>query len=310
MAKRRGYTIKSVTREEITGVDREILGKTVDNGVYPLSMAKEIRLDRMKPDPNQPRKSFSPGGLNELAASIREQGILQPLVVEFVPDDEMGHFQLIHGERRWRAAQMAGLQTVPVIIREIEGETTKLVQRLMENIQREDLNAVDRAEALKALKEHLGGVSWEKVGEKVGIGKRRVLQLVATTDLPPVIQEDVRAGVITEKQTRAYRGLSPEQQVELHRARREQTLTARQVTELAKRAKGEPGFTIVDGIKEIQQRPQHQADPLAGLIRLGKAIAKIEPGQVDTDRLRQLLAEIVGKANALLEEIQETRTEA
>ena len=309
MTKRRGYTIKPVPRQGIGGVDQEILGKTVDNGVYPLSMAKEIRVDRLKPDPNQPRKSFDPEGLNELAASITEQGILQPLVVEFVADDERGHFQLIHGERRWRAAQMAGLETVPVVIRQIENETTRLVQQLMENIQREDLNAVDRAGALKALKEYLGGASWEKVGEKVGVGKRRVLQLVATTDLPPVIQEDVRAGVVTEKQTRVYRGLSPEQQVELHRARREQILTARQVTELAKRAKGEPGFTMAEGIKEIQQRPQRQDDPLAGLIRLGKAIDRIAPRQVDTDRLQQLLAEIVAKANALLEEIKEAETE-
>jgi ParB family chromosome partitioning protein len=310
MTKGRGYTIKSVAREGIRGVDREILGKTVDNGVYPLSMAKEIRLDRMKPDPNQPRKTFDPKGLQELATSIREQGILQPLVVEFVADDERGHFRLIHGERRWRAAQMAGLETVPAVIREIENDATRLVQRLMENIQREDLNAVDRAEALQALKEHLGGVSWEKVGEKVGIGKRRVLQLVATTDLPPLIQADVRAGVVTEKQTRVYRGLSPEQQVELHQARREQSLSARQVTELAKRAKGEPGFTMADGIREIQQGPRRQSDPLAGLVRLGKAIEKIEPGQVDTDRLQQLLAEIVAKASALLEEIQEPGIEA
>jgi ParB family chromosome partitioning protein len=305
MARKRKYTIKPVAREEIKGVDREILGKTLDDGVSPLSMAKEIRIDRIKPDPTQPRKTFDHQGLEELAASIEEQGILQPLVVEFVADDELGYFRLIHGERRWRAAQMAGLNQVPAIIREIDGDATKLIQRLMENIQREDLNPVDRAEALKALKEHLGGVSWERVGDKVGISKRRVLQLVATTELPQPIQEDVRTGVVTEKETRVYRGLSPEQQLELHRARTETDLTAQQVATLAKRAKGEPGFTFTQGVKEIKSRPKRQPDPLAGLARLGKTLERIDPQEVDTERLQQLLSDIVARANSLLNQLEQ-----
>ena len=304
MVRKRKYTIKPITRGEIKGVDREILAKTVDDGVYPLSMAKTIRIDRIHPDPDQPRKTIGPEGLEELSTSIKEQGILQPLVVEFIDDGEMGHFRLIHGERRWRAAQMAELETVPAIIREIESEATRLVQQLMENIQREDLNAVDRAEALKALKEYLGGVSWEKVGEKVGISKRRVLQLMATTDLPQPIQEDVRAGVVTEKETRVYRGLSPEQQLELHRARTEAQLTAKQAATLAKKVKSEPRFTIAQGIKEIKSRPKRQPDPLASLIRLGKTIERIEPEEVDTERLKQLLSEIAAKASALLRQLE------
>ena len=81
MTRRKKYSIKPVQRGDIKGIDREILGKTVDNGVYPLAMAKEIRIDRIQPDPSQPRKTIDPNGLEELAASIREQGILQPLVV-------------------------------------------------------------------------------------------------------------------------------------------------------------------------------------------------------------------------------------
>jgi len=304
MAQKAKFTIKPVKRAGIKGADEEILAKTLDNGVYPLSMGKEIRLDRIRADPNQPRKTMDEEALKELAASIKEQGILQPLVVEFIDDTDLGFFQLIHGERRWRAAKMAGLEKVPAVIREVESDTTKLVQRLMENIQREDLNAVDRAEALKALKEYLGGVSWEKVGEKVGISKRRVLQLVATTDLPQAIQEDVRAGIITEKETRAYRGLSPGQQLELHQARREAKLSTRQLAELAKRVKGEPGFTIAQGIEQIRRRPKRQADPLASLISLGKAIDRIELEAVDTKKLKQILSGIVAKASAVLKQLE------
>jgi len=300
MTTKRKYTIQPVKRGEIKGVDREIMGKTVDDGVYPLAMAKEIRVDRIQPDPSQPRKTMDPDRLGELAASIEEQGILQPLVVEFVEDAEGGYFRLLHGERRWTAAQMVGLERVPAIIRELDSDATRLIQRVMENIQREDLNPVDRAEALKALKEYLGGVSWETIGKRVGISKRRVLQLVATTELPGAIQEDVRTGEITEKETRAYRGLPDEQQLELHQARKEAGLSQRDVTEIARKARSEPGVTLAASIEEIRQRPKKQADPLGPLSKLGQSIDNIDLAEVDPGRLEDILSDIIAKAQALL----------
>lgn len=246
------FTIQPIAKGEVRGADREILAKTQDDGVYPLSMAKEIRLDRIRPDPNQPRRTMDEEALRELAASIREQGVLQPIVVQYVPEGEGGYFMLTHGERRWKAAMMAGLETIPAIIREEADSTTRLVRQLMENIQREDLNAVDRARALQALKKQLGDVSWDEVGQKVGISKRRVLQLVATTELPPEIQDDIRAERITEKETRPYRGLPPETQLEIHQARQQEGLTPQEVAAIVKRVKGEPGFTIAQAVAEVK----------------------------------------------------------
>ena len=110
MARRRKYALKPVEMPELGEVDREILGKTLDDGVYPLSMAKEIRLDRIKPDPNQPRTHPAPEGLEELAASIKEQGVLNPIGVQYMRQED--YFMIVHGERRWKAAKMAGLDRV------------------------------------------------------------------------------------------------------------------------------------------------------------------------------------------------------
>jgi ParB family chromosome partitioning protein len=178
-------------------------------GVDDLPTAKEIRLDRIVPDPDQPRRTFDPDRLEELAASIAIEGVLQPIVVRY--DASRDVYVIVHGERRWRASQRAGLTKIPAIVREVP-EDRRLVQQLMENIVREDLNAVDRAAALRALKAQLGDAPWEQVAEAVGIRRSRLFQLLGTEKLPELIQEDIRAGRLSEKQSRALQGLPPAQQ--------------------------------------------------------------------------------------------------
>ncbi len=178
-------------------------------GVEDLPTAKEIRLDRIVPDPDQPRRSFDEERLAELAASIAIEGVLQPIVVRY--DAERDVYVIVHGERRWRASRQAGLATIPAIVRDVP-EERRLVQQLMENIVREDLNAVDRAAALRALKAQLGDVPWEQVAEAVGIRRSRLFQLLGTEKLPEAIQEDIRAGRLSEKQSRALHGLPPAHQ--------------------------------------------------------------------------------------------------
>ena len=113
---------------------------------------KAVRLDRIVPDPNQPRRFMPTETLEDLAASIREQGVIQPIEVDYDPDQ--GVYVLVHGERRWKAAQMAGLETIPAIIKPSRlDRATRLIRQLIENIQREDLNDVDRARALVALRD-------------------------------------------------------------------------------------------------------------------------------------------------------------
>ena len=146
-------------------------------GVDDLPTAKEIRLDRIKADPDQPRRSFDAERLAELTSSIQREGILQPIAVRYDADHDV--YVVIHGERRLRAAREAGLSAIPAIVRDVPLDR-RLVHQLMENVVREDLNAVDRAAALRALKAQLDDAPWEKVAEMVGIRRSRLFQLLGT----------------------------------------------------------------------------------------------------------------------------------
>jgi ParB family chromosome partitioning protein len=140
-------------------------------GTSRLKEARNIPIDKIRPDPNQPRTTFDAGALAELAGSIRENGILQPITVEYVAEED--YFKIITGERRFRAAQQAGLTHIPCIVRTVEPQK-RLVHQLIENIQREDLSPIDKARGLLELKAALGKNAQWKVVEKItGISERR-----------------------------------------------------------------------------------------------------------------------------------------
>ena len=181
-------------------------------GVTDLVDAKEIRLDRIAPDPDQPRTAFDSAALEELAASIRREGVLQPIAVRYVAADDI--YVIIHGERRWRAAGLAGLDAIPALVRDIEPGTV-LVQQLMENIVREDLNALDRSQALRTLKDQMGDAPWDNVAERVGIRRSRLFQLLGTEKLAGGFRRLLRDGVVSEKQTRPVQRLADDIQEEL-----------------------------------------------------------------------------------------------
>ncbi len=199
---RKRFTIDSLfedTRQQATGA-RDLID------------AKVIDLDRIHPDPLQPRRSFDPERLAELAESIRLEGVLQPIAVRF--DPEQDRFVIIHGERRWRAAKIAGLPAIPAIVRDVSAGR-RLVQQLMENVLRDDLNAIDRAAALRELRGQLGDPAWEVVADAVGIKRSRLFQLLGTGKLSAEAQEDIQSGRLSEKQSRALQGLSPSKQAAL-----------------------------------------------------------------------------------------------
>jgi ParB family chromosome partitioning protein len=279
--KRAGLTFEPPeTLRERAELDRIL---TSDQG--PVQVAglelRAVRLDAIAPDPDQPRKHSDPATLADLAESIRQQGVIQPIEVEPAPDGP-GRFIIVHGERRWRAAQMAGLETIPAIIRPSRlDRATRLIRQLIENLQREDLNDMDRAAGLVSLRELLqsaqdaeaaaqGGkgarVTWEEVGERVGLTKGRISQLLGLLALPEPIQEDVRAGHLTEYDTRPYRGLTPEQQVELHRVRQEQGLSTEQVREVAKILRKDASRPVAETVHLVitpPPAPEPVAEPAA-----------------------------------------------
>src|SRR5829696_4825346 len=241
-------------------------------GVEDLPTAKEIRLERIEADPEQPRRTFDLERLEELAASIRREGVLQPIAVRYDADRDV--YVVVHGERRLRAAHEAGLTAIPAIVRDVP-EDRRLVQQLMENIVRDDLNAVDRAAALRALKTQLGDAPWEAVAEMVGIRRSRLFQLIGTEKLSEQVRDDIRGGRLSEKQSRALQGLPAAHQEALHDAIIRYELSA----EEAMRA-----TTFIDALRAERDDGTGDGDALsraAGLFAAIEAAAAAERGSAE-----------------------------
>ena len=176
-----------------------------------------IELEKIKPNPQQPRKEFDEIKLAELAESIRQYGVLQPLVV--VRREEMTltgistGYELIAGERRLRASRLAGLRDIPVIIREEPAEKIKLELALVENLQREDLNALERAQAFNKLSEEFA-LTHKAIGEKIGRSREYVANSIRLLSLPSEAQQALREGRISEGHARPLLMLTsrPEEQ--------------------------------------------------------------------------------------------------
>jgi ParB family chromosome partitioning protein len=247
-------------------------------GVTDLPTAKEIRLDRIAADPDQPRRTFDPVKLEELTASIRAEGVLQPIVVRY--DLARDTYVIVHGERRWRASEAAGLAAIPAIVRDVP-ENRRLVHQLMENIVRDDLNAIDRAAALRALKQQLADAPWEKVAETVGIRRSRLFQLLGTEKLPERYQEDIRRGRLSEKQSRALHGLLPGHQQALRDEIVEHDLPADEAMRIARALKTE-------------RVPDDPVLARAAIIRLRTPAAP--PRRRDDDELTVLLSAVIEAA--------------
>ena len=164
----------------------------------------EVGIDRITPSPFQPRRSFDEAKIEELAASIRNQGIIQPLVVRPKSDG----FELIAGERRWRAAMKAGLSRVPVVVRDASDHEA-LQLALVENLQREDLNPIEEAAGYRRLQEEFHW-SQEEMAEKVGKSRPAIANSLRLLALPAEVQQEVTGGNLPAGQARALLGLHTE----------------------------------------------------------------------------------------------------
>lgn len=161
-----------------------------------------VEVGRLVPSPNQPRRTMGETELGDLANSIRASGILQPILARRVGEK----FEIVAGERRWRAAQIAGLEKVPVLVRTVSDDESA-VFGLVENIQREDLNAIEKAEALRKLLQRLQ-CNHEDLGQRVGMDRSSVANLVRLLELPEPVQAHVSRGTLTMGHARALLGLS------------------------------------------------------------------------------------------------------
>jgi len=191
---------------------------------------REIPVESILPNPEQPRKSFDPEALERLAESVAEAGVIQPLVVHPLRD---GRYGLIAGERRWRAAQQAGLEAVPAVLRS-EDEGRRLQTALIENMAREDLNPLEEARACAALVEDLA-LSKEDVARRLGRSRSAISNLIRLLDLPDQVLDLLATGALSEGHGRAL--LAAEGQDERRRLAREAVRGGWSVRETERRAK-------------------------------------------------------------------------
>ncbi|HEY4032123.1 MAG TPA: ParB/RepB/Spo0J family partition protein [Caulobacteraceae bacterium] len=192
--------------------------------------AHMMPIELLHPNPDQPRKVFSDTELDELAASIREKGVIQPLLVR--PGADWGEYEIVAGERRWRAAQRAGARELPVVIRTLaDGEVLEI--GIIENVQRVDLNPIEEALAYKQLMERFGRTQ-DAVAEVVGKSRPHVANALRLLNLPEAVQGYVLQGQLTAGHARAV--LASADPVGLARQVIDQNLSVRQAEALAKKA--------------------------------------------------------------------------
>ena len=191
---------------------------------------QSLPIDQLKPNRFQPRTQFDDEAIEELAASIKTQGIVQPLVVSL---DEDGSYVIVAGERRWRASRRAGLETVPVVVRQVADDREMLELALVENLQRSDLNVLEEAEAYLSLQEKFG-LSQEDIATRVGKARTTVTNALRLLRLPEEVQELLREGRLTAGQARPLLGL-PSREAQLALADRavREGLTARDLERLS-----------------------------------------------------------------------------
>jgi len=199
--------------------------QTSEKMTYGDARIQEIDITKVVPNPYQPRKIFDEKALQELSDSIREHGVIQPLVVTETPTG----FELVVGERRFRASQLAGIETVPAIVKRQMGDQTKLEVALIENIQRQELNPIEEAQAYERLMKTFN-LTQDQVAKKVGKSRPAVANTVRLLNLPAEIQRGVIEGKVSEGHARAILGLPDiERQLQMYKIVLEQGLNVRQV---------------------------------------------------------------------------------
>ena len=212
------------------------------------SSINEVPVDQIKPNPNQPRREFDEAALQELADSIRQIGIIQPITLRKHSDDT---YEIIAGERRWRASQLAGLRTVPSYIRTASDETM-MQMALIENIQREDLNAIEIALAYQNLIEQYS-LTQDQLSEKVGKNRATIANYLRLLKLPAQVQMALRNKDVDQGHARALLSLGrPELQVKLFNEIKEKGYSVRQVEEMVKSINS--GETVKSGRHTLKDR--------------------------------------------------------
>ncbi|EID4391049.1 TPA: ParB/RepB/Spo0J family partition protein [Vibrio vulnificus] len=251
----------------------------------------DIAVGQLQPGVYQPRKDMSPQALEELTASIQSQGIIQPIVVRPVQD---GHFEIIAGERRWRAAKLAGLKRVPCLIKHVE-DRAAIAMALIENIQREDLNVIEEAQALERLQDEFS-LTHQQVADVIGKSRTAVSNLLRLNGLELDVKQFVAQKLLDMGHARALLALEGEQQVEVAQQVASKALTVRQTEQLVKKCltpkveeKNQPKD---EETQQISQKLSETLGAKVSLVRNGNGKAKLTISIDEPHKLEQLIAKL------------------
>lgn len=249
-----------------------------------------IPLSSIKPNPYQPRQSFSHQDLEELINSIKVHGVIQPLLVSEIAD---GNYELITGERRWRSAQILGLPTVPALIRPVK-DTEKLELALIENIQRKDLNPIEEAFAFERLIDEFG-LTHEEIAQKVGKSRPYVSNMLRLLTLPAEIQKGLIDGVISQTVGRAILGLAgAKEQLKTFRRLTKEKSTVQAVEEKAAEERfKKTGLTRRDlSIIDYERKLREALGTKVRITKRGER-GSIKIDYYSTEELKRILGQII-----------------
>jgi len=238
----------------------------------PSASLREIPLEEIAPNHRQPRVEFDDEALEGLAASIRAVGVLQPVVVRPLPQ---GGFELVVGERRWRAARRAGLERIPAVVREA-GEEDLLRDALIENLHREDLNPLEEAAAYRQLLDDVG-MTHEELADRVGRSRAAITNSLRLLGLAPTVQRRIAGGTLTAAHGRALAGLvDPEGQERVAQRVVAQNLSVRQTEELVRKLVASGAGLSVRAARSRVERP-------AAILEVEKRLSDILDTRVNVE---------------------------
>jgi len=254
---------------------------------------QEIPIGELDINPDQPRKNFDEESINLLAESIRDQGVLQPLIVVASSN---GRYRIVAGERRYRASRAAGLEKVPCLVKDLD-IVRQMEIALIENLQREDLNPIDAAKGIRALMQQCG-YTQDKVAARLGKSRPAVANLLRVLNLPEEITDMVRDGLLSVGHARVLAGLSDrEEQIRLGKKAAEEGLNVRQMEALAAQVKGPAKKTdqarkeLDPELKELQERLLEKTGlraTLRGTPKKGKIVLQYSSLE-ELNRLNEIL---------------------
>jgi ParB family transcriptional regulator, chromosome partitioning protein len=253
----------------------------------------ELPIDLLQPGKYQPRTKMDEAALRELADSIKVQGVIQPILVRPVTG---GRFEIIAGERRWRAARMAGLHAVPALVREVP-DNTALAMALIENIQREDLNPLEEANGIQRLVTEFG-ITHDKAAEMVGRSRSAVTNLLRLLSLAEPVRDLLQNGRLDMGHARALLALSGMQQIEIGRLIAERGMSVREAEKLIGRLVSAPGKTARrvtdrDVLRLQEELAQKLGTPVAIKAGSKKGSGKLTIAYSSLDQLDAVLARLM-----------------